>query len=222
MSAPSKVHVVVPHFSAITEFAGYKDDCGPCANQVCCAAIEGRAPSVQGMNEMRRRDLAAGKFRVGNGQTIAELKWDVDTFPTPKIATTLYPYDTPLEGLKSLHQALHDACLRGNPCVLNLALAGSLPGNEANIHYHFVAVGGIDTDLGYLIANGDALKLPTVGTYWVKWPDLVKAQPFALLEYHMRPVAPPPPPPTMDPAPDYHALYEALLAKVTAAKTALA
>lgn len=212
----SNVHVVVPHFSAITEFAGFNDDCGPCANQVCCAAIEGRPPSTAGMNAMRARDLAAGKFRAGGGQTIAEVQWDVEHFTVPQIKTKLIPIGTPVEGQGGIHEQLHDAMVAGYPCVLNLALAGSLPENEDGIHYHFVAVGGIDTDLGYLIANGDALKMPHVGTYWVKWPDLARAQPIALLIYY-----PHPQPTTPQPAPDYKALYEAELAKNLAAKKAL-
>jgi hypothetical protein len=82
-----------------------------------------------------------------------------------------------------------------------------------------VAVGAIHTTFGYKIANGDRVPFKLVGAYWVPWPSILAAQPYGLLEFHMpAPVTPPSP----SPAPDYHALYEALLAKVTAAKTALA
>lgn len=226
MSAPNKVHLVVPGFQAITEFAGHNDDCGPCANQVCAAAVEGRAPTTDGMNAIRARDLAAGVLRPGQGQRIDEVAWDVATWTHPQIATALTPLGHPVEGPDGIHQRLHDAMMRGNPCVLNLALAGQLPHNEAGIHYHFVAVGGIDADLGYLIANGDEVPFGHVGAYWVKWPSIAAAQPCALLEYHMP--APPPAPPS-DPTTELHAQIatltserDAYLAKITSAQHALA
>lgn len=213
MSNP-KVHIVVPHFQAITEFAGHNDDCGPCANQVCAACCEGRPPTTDGMNAMRARDLAAGKFRDGEGQRLDEVAWDVAQFTSPKIETTVTPFGSPAE---TIHNALRSALGRGNPCVLNLALAGSLPGNQSGIHYHFVAVGGVDTALGYLIANGDEYPFGRIGTYWVSWNGILAAQPCGLIEYHM-------PPKPVQPAqpPDYEALYKAELAKVTAARAALA
>ena len=210
---PPHTHIVVPHFQAITEFPpdrpDIRDDCGPCANEVCIATCEGRAPTTGNMVAIRSRDInhqdATGKaaplFRVGGGQTLNELAEDVATYT--HIKTTITPFGSSVD---AIHDALKAASLRGNPCVLNLAMATNLPGNEKGVRDHFVATGGIDDVLGYWVGNGDEFPFGHVGAYWVRWPDIANAQPIGLLEYHM------PPPVIVTPSPTTHALSDAQLA----------
>jgi len=200
-AAPPHVHIVVPNFTALTEFPSerpdIKDDCGPCASEVCIAACERRAPATGNMIEIRSRDIQAGKFRVNGGQTLDELEWDVHAHTT--IETTKTPLGSSVD---AIHTALKAAAMRGNPCVLNLALATNLPGNEPDVHYHFIAIGGIDSNQGYLCANGDKFPFGHIGTYWVRWnPGIEQAQPIGLLEYHMPAPPRPLPPPVVRPIP---------------------
>lgn len=197
MTTDTVVHVVVEGFTAITEFPPERKDihdaCGPDAEETCLASCEHRQPTTGNIIAIRSRGIETGRFRVGGGQNLDQLEADVAAHTT--IKTTKTPMGSHIE---VIHQALRDAMMRGNPCVLNLALAGALPGNEAGIHYHFVAVGGINTNLGYLIANGDEVPFGHVGAYWVKWdPGIFQAQPYGLLEFHM-PAPTPPQPPTDD------------------------
>lgn len=222
-AAEPLVHIVVPGFKAIPEFSpGENDACGPTASECCIAACERRDPTVAQMLAIRARDLAhvPPLFTVHGGQTLDELEADVHAYTA--IQTTKTPQGSSIE---AVHAALKAATLRGNPCVLDLARAGNLPGNEADVNMHFIAIGGINSNQGYLVANGDHAP-PTfgpVGTYWVKWPAIAAAIPIGLLEYHM-PVPPPPPPPLVDLALEVTRLQAEIVAldvKIAAAKLAL-
>lgn len=197
------VHIVVPGFTAITEFvpahpgqAAITDDCGPCASECCIAACQHRAPSTANMVDIRKRDIEHGWFTPNGGQDLHHVYLDATELAGMSVKET--PQGSSLD---VVHAALREACLRGNPCVVDLFNAGNLPQNETTVRRHFIAIGGIDTQRGYLIANGDHAP-PTfgpVGTYWVTWDALAKAQPVGLLEYHM-PAPPPHPLPTPGPA----------------------
>lgn len=191
------VHVEVAGFQApFNEFPSERpdihDDCGPYANEICTAAVEHRAPTTGNMIAIRSRDYQAGRFRVGSGQNLDELEWDVHQFT--KIETTKIPMGSPAE---VIHQALKAAMLRGNPCVLQILNAQALQGNQPGVEHHFVGVGAIHTTFGYKIANGDRVPFKLVGPYWVPWSSIAAAKPYGLLEYHMP--APPAPTPTTDP-----------------------
>lgn len=196
MTTAAPVHWIAPHFAAISEFAGHSDDCGPCAHEVCVAAIEGRAPTQANMNAMRQADIDAGRWifdnGVSHGQSVQQLFASAQAL-TPHIKAELFPatvdYTTP--DIEAIHQRLKTALLRGSVCVLNIGKAGNLQGNEHGVQWHFVACGGIDSVQGYLIANGD--RTPAGGPDWIPWPNIASAVPVALVEFF----APPPPQPLL-------------------------
>lgn len=180
------VDITVSGFQAITEFAGANDDCGPCAEEVCLACVQKRDPSTGHMNEIRARDIPRGWFTPHNGNTLHDVF--LDATEIEHVAVT----ETPLwSQAEVIRENLKAALLRGNPCVLNLANASALHGNEQGVKYHFVAVGGINSTQGYLIANGDAI--PFGPATWHTWGEILGAQPIGLLEFHM-PESPPPAP----------------------------
>lgn len=172
-----------PHGAEITEFAGHTDDCGPCANEVALATVQRRSPSTAQMNAIRARDLAAGIFRSGGGQTVYELVADVHRFEpgvTVKLTPAQVDFDTP--HYDTLHQALKDAMNRQNSSVINVGNAAALPGNESGVAWHFVTCVGVDDTLGYLICNGD--EIPFDGQpNWVTWAQIEAAKPVAIVEY---------------------------------------
>jgi hypothetical protein len=57
--------------------------------------------------------------------------------------------------LGDLRLAIIDALLKGQTCVVYLGNAKALTYNERNVEGHFVALGGVDSDQGYLVGNGD-------------------------------------------------------------------
>jgi hypothetical protein len=225
MSTP--VHVIVPGFAAITEFVAkgpdgqpITDDCGPCANEVCIAACQHRPPSVANMVAIRQRDIEHGWFTPHAGQDLHHVYLDATQLAGMQVTEVVQGSSIP-----TIHEALKAACVRGNPCVLDIFHASALPGNEPGVEHHFIAIGGIDTSKGYLVANGDHAP-PTfgpVGTYWVTWNDLAKAQPVGLLEYHKPAPAPlPSPPPAPTEVEVLQAQIRTLQAKIAAAQHALA
>lgn len=216
------VHVEVAGFQApFNEFPPERpdihDDCGPYANEICVAACEHRAPTTGNMIAIRSRDYQAGRFRVGSGQNLDELEWDVLNHEhAVPITVTKTPMGTHVEGEGGIHEALKAAMLRGNPCVLQVLDAEKLQGNQPGVQHHFVGVGAIHTTFGYKIANGDRVPFKLVGPYWVPWSSILAAQPYGLLEYHM---PPPATPPTVDPRDETIAQ---LKAKIANAQKALA
>lgn len=171
------------HFQEITEFAGYTDDCGPCANEVCLSAFNHSAPTTAGMNTIRARDVAAHLFIPGQGQTIANVRDDVRRF-APWVQPILTPdpvgYERPNYDL--VRGALDRAMTAQHVAVVNLGAANKLLGNESRVDWHFVAVGGTDHQGNYYVANGD--EMPFTGKpRWLPWSNIVAADPVAVLEY---------------------------------------
>lgn len=178
MSTPAHIHIEIEDFEAIPEFSGFTDCCGPCVEESCLAALQHRKPTATNMNAIRARDIQRGWFTPGRGNTVHDVWLDATEIAGVQVTETPFGTD-----INTIHNNLHDAMLRGNPCVMQIQNATVLPGNEPGVHNHFIGVGGCDTLLGYKIANGD--QIPFTGTYWVKWPDIEAAQPGGLLEFHM-------------------------------------
>lgn len=229
-AAAPPVHIEIAGFTAFTEFPHefdpsypkITDACGPCANIACLNAVLRWGHSVDvliaEMVHRRQQDIDNGLFRAGSGQNLDELEASVKLWD-PTIVTHKTPMGSDAEAIR---QALKAAMLRGNPCVLNILNAQKLPNNEQGVQHHFVAVGGIDTALGYKIANGDYFPFaPEVPAYWVRWPDILAAQPYGLLEYEMQPLPAPPPPASPDIAAALAALADAEAA-IAKARSALA
>lgn len=77
-----------------------------------------------------------------------------------------------------------------NGIIAEYANGQALTGDETGLHYHFNAIGGIDTEIadegligGYATCDGDArTDLPAnqaTPPIWHTWPTLVRAQPIA-------------------------------------------
>lgn len=179
-SLSTTVHIEIPHFTAIYEGAVAWDACGPVANEVAVAALEGRTPDTGNAAKARARDLAAGHFTVGGGQPLSGIIWDLQQ--RGYTALEIIPYGEPANNA-ALHDLVKKGALAGLPVILQVARAYNLPDNEANVQYHFVVVGGIDSVAGYLLANGDTktgiARHPAwpayIPTNWATWATITAA-----------------------------------------------
>ena len=178
------VHIEIPHFAnhALWEGAVAWDACGCVANEVALAALGGRTPDPGNAQQVRARDLASGHFTTGSGQTLADIVWDINQRGFHQL--DVIPYSGSPD-LNALHDLVKSGGLNGWPVIIQVSRAYNLPDNEAGVNYHFVVSGGIDSTLGYLIANGDTrtgiarqpgfpanTQLPT---NWATWATLVNA-----------------------------------------------
>ncbi len=105
---------------------------------------------------------------------------------------TLYPADYQYHSGGTKAEVLHEALKVHagiNGCILQLGAAHNLPYNEAGVNSHFIGIGGIDSQSGYLVANGDDVDAlaahnghgKVLQTRWQGWGALLKAVPTALL-----------------------------------------
>lgn len=103
--------------------------------------------------------------------------------------------------------------------IMETSVGQALPDNQPGVFYHFVLIGGIDSTLGYWVANGDSeTALRTNGVVpptWMGVGALAASKPvgYVILPTLDKPAPPPPPaPPTPPPppAPEPPSLAEAL------------
>src|SRR5579862_3725129 len=150
--ATTLVDVEIPNFRALYEGAVEWDACGPVAGEVAIAALQGRAPDIGNAQKAIQRDMAAGKFSRGSGQTLADIAWDLEQQGFTQLSIVPYS-DTP--DLNALHALLKEGGLNKWPVIIQVVRAYNLPDNEAGVDVHFVVSGGINSIKGYLLANGD-------------------------------------------------------------------
>ena len=203
-AAPATVHLEIPGFAAMSE-RGHWDACAVVAEldalHVCAWRNE---PLVENtINAWRWQYVQAQRWTQGAGTTLSNIYWHLtQTAIHAHVAGYIHFSDTP--DLAALHAFLKAQCVAGNPIIIEVSNASALPHAEQGVHYHFVTIGGIDSTLGYLIANGDttdAFSHPngaTLPLYWATWAQLVTAGicgAIALDRGYTPPTPPPAPPP---------------------------
>ena len=199
--------------------------CGPVANEVALAALTGRKPDVGLCQAIVARDTAAHRFAQPGGQRLSDIAWDLGKRGVQKLDVTLVP-ENGSPDLNALHTQVREAALAGLPVIIEVSRAYNLPDNEGGVDYHFVCIGGIDSILGYLVANGDTLTfIRTRQTWmtadqmrWATWATLEAAGICGAITVHPNDTPPPPPPPPAPPPPppppDYQAEIVALQQQV--------
>jgi len=234
MSTPAgvsaAVHLEIPGFAALSE-QGHWD--------ACAVVAEADALHVCGWNGVKLESNTIDAWRwqyvqqrnpirwtQGAGTTLGNIMWHLAYMHADHIAGYI-PYSGQ-PNMDQLHNFVKAQSLKQNPIIIEVSNAQALPHAEQGVHYHFVTLGGIDSTLGYLVANGDtldALRGPAgaiVPTYWATWSTLALAGicgAIALDRGYAVPTPPPPPPPG-DSSPDLHALAGDVLTalqKLTAA-----
>ena len=217
MTAPTNTHIEIPDFQALSE-QGHWDACAVVAEadalHVCPWRMQAQELSETAIESMRWQylqaiDPATGKPRwtPGEGTTLGNIHWHLSAMGA-HIAGYIPYSKTP--DLNALHTFLKSHCLAQNPIIIEVGNAAALPHAEQGVQYHFVTLGGIDSTLGYLVANGDTLDAlagkagAIVPTYWATWQTLINAKVCGAIALQRTVAVPPPPAP--NPTPDMDTL----------------
>jgi hypothetical protein len=139
--------------------SGYWDDCGPCANttvgriNLLLPASEYTGSTIAAI---RTRDIQAGRFTPGGGQTLDDIRWDIETYSHHQHIIQYAPFSQP-GNWTTMHEWLKT--YSGECAILMQVLnAQALPNNEQGVHSHFLCVSGIDSIKGYFLVNGDQVQ----------------------------------------------------------------
>lgn len=181
-TGPGKVHLEVPGFQAFGEFHGSNKDCSADAEQMARHPIDGAPLDAATLNLYWSEYWNTGHHTSG-GATLAHIYWHL-TASAHKLdashARVARFIDTDKVNLATLHGAIKDALLAGQTVIVYLGNAQALTYNERGVYGHFVALGGIDSDLGYLVGNGDDVNAlgghGIIPCRWYTWAQLVAAQ----------------------------------------------
>jgi hypothetical protein len=141
--------------------SGFWDDCGPDAN-----CMVGRINHLLSDSEYNGATIAAIRERDINshhmnwppdnpGQTLDDIRWDIETFSHNQRIIQYAPYAQPGDWA-AMHGWLKQYA--GIAAILFQVLqAHNLPHNEPGVFSHFVCCSGINSTLGYMILNGDTV-----------------------------------------------------------------
>ena|SRR5271166_657625 len=139
--------------------SGYWDDCGPCANVSVGRINHLLAPedyNGKTIAAVRERDIQAGRFTVGGGQTLDDIRWDIQTFSQHQTVIDYVPFSQP--GNWTLMHALLERWAGIAGILIQVLAAHNLPNNEQGVYSHFLCVSGIDSVKGYFLINGDQIQ----------------------------------------------------------------
>lgn len=180
--------------------SGYWDDCGPTAN-TAVGRINHLLPDSEydgaTIANIRTRDIEAGRFRPGEGQTLDDIRWDIQTFSQHQHVESYIPYFTDdAVPLNQLHIYLEQQA-GTNACLVQVLNAEALPKNQPGVHIHFICFSGLDSTLGYFLINGDQINATAAGGdqirypgVWCTWDQLVAAVPCGLITVARNPGSP--------------------------------
>lgn len=223
------IHVEIPHFHAIWEGAVDWRACAAVAVEVASAAREGRTPDTGEAKRIWDAMVAADQVSRDaqghpTGAYLSNVRWALERRGYTHLDMIDYR-DQP--DLLALRQLLKDAGVAGDPVILLVVNGQALPDNEAGVAGHYVVSGGIDSGLGYLIANGDTrtgiAQHPAwpafIPTNWARWSTLEAARISGAIRVHAKPA---PSVPTTAVTPTTPPQVAQALAAVEAAAQALA
>lgn len=180
--APAKVHVEVAGFQGFGEFHGYNNDCSADAELMARHPLDGSTLDGATLNLWWMEYWNTGHHTSG-GATLDHIYWHLTGSahrldPNKARVARYIPVDR--VSLADLRTAIIAALVAGQTVIVYLGNAQALTYNERGVYGHFIALGGIDSDLGYLVGNGDdVLALGGKGiipTRWYGWSMLAAAQ----------------------------------------------
>lgn len=155
------MRTVLPGFATISEFVnelGLNGDCGPTATLAALHCVDPiRWPlTPTGLKALDQDEIAHGFAERNGAQNIPQLDAYLSRLGVAHytVGYTQFNFDRFHADLKALAGK--------HPIIPEWALAGKLPGDESNVHFHYSACGGIDTGPhgdgvggGYLFCDGD-------------------------------------------------------------------
>lgn len=206
--APTAFHTQVTGFQAFGEFHGYNTDCSADAELMARHPFDGSLLAAGVLNTWWKYDYLATGHGDAHGAKLSDIYWHLTQsahkLDATKVRVAKYiPTDS--MSLADTHNQLIYYLARGCTAIAFLGNAQGLTYNERGVYGHFVAFGGLDTQLGYLMGNGDDVAAlgghGIILTRWYGWNNLVSAQINGFIALaKVAPVIPtPPPPPPPDP-----------------------
>jgi hypothetical protein len=181
-AAPAKVHIEVPGFQAYGEFHGSNKDCSADAELMARHPLDGSPLDANTLNLWWGEYWNTGHHTSG-GATLANIYWHLTGSAhklDPQKARVATWINTDSATLDALHDNIKKALTAGQTVITYLGRALSLPYNEQGVYGHFIALGGIDSDLGYLVGNGDDVNAlggkGIIPCRWYGWNQLVAAE----------------------------------------------
>lgn len=184
---PTKVHLEIPGFAALSE-RGHWDACSVVAEIDALHACPWNSVALAGasIDAWRWQYVRYGHWtydpKSGRpiGTTLAAILWHLTQTAIHAHVAGYIPYsDTPDNA--ALHDFVKRHALALNPIIVQVSNAQALPRAEQGVIQHFITLGGIDSDRGYLVANGDTLDAlnttaTTVPLQWATWATLSAAK----------------------------------------------
>ena len=144
---------VIEGAAAVSEFvAGYKGDCGETAELAGLHVVDpAQWPlTAAALKAIVQRDIGRGWASASGAEPLSSIAKDLAAV---SIAYVNHGYGEPL-GYRV--RPILDQWGGIRPLVIEVAVAGNLPGNEAGVRYHFICCLGWDPVAGVgLFANGD-------------------------------------------------------------------
>lgn len=180
--AQDKIHVEVAGFAGYGEFHGSNDDCSADAELMARHPLDGSLLDAATLN-LWWADYTSSGHGDAHGATLAGIYWHL-TGSAHKLdaarAKVARYIPTDSMALADLRTALIAALSAGQTCLVYLGNAQALAYNEHGVHGHFIALGGIDSDQGYLVGNGDDVNAlggkGIIPIRWYGWNVLAAAQ----------------------------------------------
>lgn len=177
-----KVHVEVPGFQAFGEFHGSNKDCSADAELMARHPLDGSPLDAATLNLWWSEYWNTGHHTSG-GATLDHIHWHLTGSAhklDAKRARVAKYIGTDKIPLAQLRAEIIAALVKGQTVITYLGKALALPDNEHGVYGHFVALGGVDSDLGYLVGNGDTTDAlgghGIIPTYWHGWNELAAAE----------------------------------------------
>jgi hypothetical protein len=184
------VHRTLPVLKSLSEFiGGSRAACGPDAELEALNELQitGSIEDVNHLIAIQKRDQVKGWFSPTGGEPLSSIYNDLSTYEHVHFVRYM-PYSDALN-TSLFHSNLQDFA-GVYPIVAQFLNAQALTGNEQGVFSHFVAIVGIDSNLGYFVLNGDDIQaLPIsrgVTTYpgrWIGWQSILNAKPAGLIVF---------------------------------------
>jgi hypothetical protein len=181
-TAAQRVHVEVPGFKAFGEFHGSNKDCSADAELMARHPLDGSPLDAATLNLWWGEYWNTGHHTSG-GATLDHIYWHLTgsahKLDANKARVAKY-IGTDKIALAQLRAEIIAALVKGQTVITYLGNALALPDNEHGVYGHFVALGGVDSDLGYLVGNGDTTDAlgghGIIPTRWHGWNELAAAE----------------------------------------------
>jgi hypothetical protein len=180
-----KVHVEVPGFQAFGEFHGSNKDCSADAELMARHPLDGSPLEAATLNLWWGEYWNTGHHTSG-GATLDHIYWHLTGSAhklDPSKARVAKYIGTDKIALAQLRAEIIAALVKGQTVIAYLGKALALPDNEHGVYGHFVALGGVDSDQGYLVGNGDTTdalgghgSIGIIPTHWHSWNQLAAAE----------------------------------------------